>query len=57
MCWEAKFPLAFVRSLARPTSDNVPLYLDFEDRRRRAKKRFHFKKMWLQEDSVRQVVE
>jgi len=55
--WEANFPLVTVKALERPPSDHNPLLLDTSNNMCFGKKRFRFKKWWLEKESFRSMVE
>jgi hypothetical protein len=55
--WEATFPLVRVVGLAKSISDHVPLLVDSGDDCRLGKKKFRFKKWWLEREDFKEVVE
>jgi hypothetical protein len=55
--WEATFPLVRVVGLAKSISDHVPLLVDSGDDYRLGKKKFRFKKWWLEREDFKEVVE
>jgi hypothetical protein len=54
--WESAFPLARVKALERPPSDHNPLLVNSGDNTHFGKKRFRFKKCWLEKDNFRDLV-
>lgn len=54
--WEAAFPLASVKALDRYPSDHNPLVINAGDNVI-FRKRFRFKKWWLEKESFRGMVE
>jgi hypothetical protein len=54
--WEGAFPLARVSALPKNTSDHNPLMVDFGDSCFSCKKKFRFKKWWLERRDFKEVV-
>lgn len=50
--WEERYPLASIASLARPTSDHVPIYLSSGELTQPIKSQFCFERWWLKHTEV-----
>ena len=54
--FEHKFPLAFVSTSSRASSDHVPLILNFGLEERRKPSMFRFEKWWLQQPDFKDLI-
>lgn len=54
--FEQKFPLAFVTTKARASSDHVPLVLNLNDGTKKKPNIFRFEKWWQEQPDFRELV-